>query len=60
MGHKEAQLAIIPVRPDLAIIRHFGIILKTLGNFDQVYFVFRKNWSYFGNLIMLLGKFSLL
>ena len=26
------------VWPDLAIFRHFGKILKALGNFDQVYF----------------------
>ena len=42
------------VRPDLATFCHFGIILKTLGNFDRVYLVFGK--TYFGNLINAIGQ----
>ena len=48
------------VWPDLEIYRHFGKILKAFGNCDQVYLVLGKTLNLFGNLIMLLGKSSVL
>ena len=48
-----------PVWPDLATFHHFGKILKALGILYP-FLLLAKFWNYFGNLIISLGKFSLL
>ena len=40
-----------PVWPDLAKIRHFGQILKAVGNFERVFLVFGKSLNNFGNFL---------
>ena len=47
------------VRPDLAIYRHFGKILKALGNFDPVYLVFGNTLNLLWQLNYAIGQISI-
>ena len=48
------------VWPDLAKFRYLGMILEVLGKILSVYFVFGKNFTYFGIKNLHMDHFSLL
>ena len=50
----------LPLWSDLTKFRHFGNILKVLGDYVRAYLVLGKNWNFFGQHFMPLGKYSLL
>ena len=54
------QGGLSPVWPDLAKFRHFGNILKVLGNFWGFIYYLAKFWTFFGKIRIPLGKFSLI
>ena len=45
-----------PLWPDTVIFRHFGKLLKALGNFDQVYFGFGKILNLFWRFHFTIGQ----